>query len=753
VGFDPDAYLAEKESGGFDPDAYLADSEPKAEPLMSGVRKFVQGGSAGFSDEAAGLVEGAGKVVGLKGLGGPMKDIEVDDDGPSLDWNTLRDAYMRARDKERAALKKDAKDNPAISSVAELGGAIMSPVNKIMPSASMAKSGATIGGITGLGMSDADNVTDMALDTGKGVALGGVLGYGADKATPYILKGANKVGDAYQGVKTKIGEKASDLAEKLAFKSGGATLKDFRTAADKDQINKVGRYILDKGLKAGDTVDDIAGRAVKDNEAAGQALDDIYGKASELFKDKMSKVGFDPLRDKNDILRAAKAELGDAVGSEAAINKLSKYLDEVAAKHGDDPMQAALSKYKSEVGEYVPKQRQFLKDKKSFQSQIGSAADDLDQAILPGTFDDFQRTGSAPRTLELNGKAPSQITPEGSSFNTQMDMFEIPGRPQAGFNSPRGDDLLPMQQQMFLDDASSNLMLQGKQGGTSGLELTPRSFQNVDDIAIQSGKGQMQMPFAPEAPIRPVRPEDIRNPMTPRRANDIKGALDSEINYARNPLSKDPASEKAFYGARKELGRKVEQGLDDLGGGELVDQLRAANKEYGTSKQVTQMAEDRARRVAANKMFGLTDTIAGGAATTYGAVTGDWQTAVGAMALKKGLDRAGTSTLAVAADKAAKFLMKSPRMQKMAVESPKAFGALVYNFVNKAEQSGVGMAIPKAADGDKQSLLDRTIQNPNQLDSIKSEKLKEELIKQREQRKLKEHVPVQEAQASFINGN
>lgn len=62
-------------------------------PLSSGIRQFAQGGSAGFSDEIAGGIEALGQAAGVNGAGGPMKDIALDDDGPTLDWNTLSRAF------------------------------------------------------------------------------------------------------------------------------------------------------------------------------------------------------------------------------------------------------------------------------------------------------------------------------------------------------------------------------------------------------------------------------------------------------------------------------------------------------------------------------------------------------------------------------------------------------------------------------------------------------------------------------------
>jgi hypothetical protein len=105
-----------------------------ASPLVIGVRNLAQGASAGFSDELAGAAEAGGRMVGLKGVGGPMKDISAAPDGSIVDImhpidtaGRIADAYTEGRNKERATLKQDAKDDPKLAGLANLAGAIVSP--------------------------------------------------------------------------------------------------------------------------------------------------------------------------------------------------------------------------------------------------------------------------------------------------------------------------------------------------------------------------------------------------------------------------------------------------------------------------------------------------------------------------------------------------------------------------------------------------------------------------------------------------
>lgn len=248
---------------------WVDDSDGKSSPIVSGVRKFSQGATAGFSDEIAGAGEAVGRTLGLEGVGGPIKDIKKAEDGPTVDWQIIKDAYKRARDAERAALKKDSKDNPGVAAAAEFAGAILSPVNKVAQGASLAKQGMAVGGAIGLGNSEADltegEYGKAAVDTATGAAIGGVLGKGVEKAVPVIQKGASAVG-----------KKARDLAERFAARAVGAergTIK--KLGAEK--VKDIGRYALDEGLLTPlSSTDDVVSRNLANKAKGGQMMDDVY---------------------------------------------------------------------------------------------------------------------------------------------------------------------------------------------------------------------------------------------------------------------------------------------------------------------------------------------------------------------------------------------------------------------------------------------------------------------------------------------
>lgn len=244
------------------------DVKPEKESsLLSAGRAALQGASAGFSDEFAGGVEALGKALGVEGAGGKIKDIKLSKEGPTLDWEVLRDAYQKARDIEREALKKGKEENPEVANVAEIAGAVVSPVNKLMPGASLAKQGAVVGGLSGLGASEGDLSADLT-NAAQGAALGGVFGKALDVAAPLAQKGAQA-----------LGNKAEDLANRMAARAIGAergTVKKLGL----DKVKDIGRYALDNKLLSADAEEMLArNEALKSR--AGQMMGDVYSQIDE----------------------------------------------------------------------------------------------------------------------------------------------------------------------------------------------------------------------------------------------------------------------------------------------------------------------------------------------------------------------------------------------------------------------------------------------------------------------------------------
>lgn len=520
--FNPDQFLAETgpapapmpkiksamPSSDFDPDKFLAETKipVKDASLPSAVvRKGLQGATAGFLDEVSGVTEAAGRMAGIEGLGGSFSDVKISERGPTLDKEYLKQAYIQARDRKRQMLAQDSQDFPVASTASEIAGGILSPANKVIKGMSAVKGGAVLGSAYGLGNSEAEDVSGMIMDAGTGLVTGAAIGKVADVASPYVNKGIQKASEAVKSAKNKVGGALKDKAEEFAFKSTGAMLKDWRNAADRNEVNKIGRWLLDTGsVKVGSSVDDVANAAAQQKAKAGVLLDEIYTKSGDALK--ASGKGFDPVRDKERILAAAKSELGDTIGSDSVLNQLSSY---------------------------------------------------------------------------------------------------------------------------------------------------------IDDLAVKNGKGSM----------------------SPRRTNEIKGAFDEQINYSRNPLSKEPAREKVYSGARKELNSMILDSVDSIDDKVLGNALREANKSYGMAARVNKIAEDRVNRESANKMFGLTDNITGMGSLAATAATGNPAFLI-PIAAKKIAEKYGESTTAVALDSISKRLLKDPQMSNLFKVDPKQFTNTAVRVLN-----------------------------------------------------------------------
>lgn len=671
----------------------------KVSTTVSAVRKGIQGATGGFLDEASGVVEAAGRVFGKQGLGGSFDDVKDDPNGPTLDWDELKKAYEEGVRRKREYLAKDSKDNPKTSVVAEIAGGFASPLNKVTKGMSAVKGGLTTGAVYGLGNSEADSLGGLAFDTTVGAVGGAVIGKGAEKVAPYIEKGLQGSQVAVQKAKEKLGNYTKGKAEEWGFKTTGAMLKDWRNADDRGEVNKIGRWVLDKGLKAGSTVDDVAVLAEAERGKAALILDDIYAKSGNALKG--SGKGFDPIRDKQRIMQAAEKELGDSVGGEAVLKQLSNYIDDLALKYGDAPNDVLKAKYQKDVAKYKNEYKTYLKEKKEYKKAFGDAADEQQQ-MLASFNDDSQRSATKLRQVELQGNDPAVMRPESYDFETQMDLFALPQAPTGMFNPARGaDDLLPLSQKMAMNTRTNQIMLnEGKQAQAIGTELTPRTVVNAPYRGVIETGDQLSMRFQPTAPNRPQKPDVVRNPMSPRRANEIKGAFDEQINYSRNPLTNEPNKEKVFSGARRELNDVILESIDSIDDKVLGDALRRANTDYGTSSKISRIAGDRAQREKANKFFGLTDNITGVGGVAVSLMTGTPLTGLAMIGVKKAADKYGASTTAVALDALSKRLLKNPNLQQLAKVNPQQFNATVISLFESLESRGQ-LRFPKAAQNEK----------------------------------------------------
>lgn len=230
--FDAEKYRvndADQETSKFDVEKYRIKEKG---PSLTGtaIRKGLQGATAGFSDEIAGGTEALGRVFGLQGAGGPLKDISWE--MPSVD--NIKRGYAEGRDQEREKLKRDEKFNPKMSFATEIAGGFVNPINKVTGGMSLAKQGLAMGAAYGAGSSESDTVAGTAWDATKGAALGLASGKLFDKA-------ANAIGP-------KINQAASNIANKISPAQVKASKDQIIAAADRVGIKVTPAMLDDTGF-------------------------------------------------------------------------------------------------------------------------------------------------------------------------------------------------------------------------------------------------------------------------------------------------------------------------------------------------------------------------------------------------------------------------------------------------------------------------------------------------------------------------
>jgi len=481
------------QSSGWDsapPSQTEIEGEQKNSMLGSAVRGFNQGVTANFADEISAGVEAAGSVLGLKNLGvGDIADLKASDEGPTLNWDNIKKVYNDALNTERGVIKKDLKDNPGTSAIANIGGAIVSPINKITKGASLAKAGMMYGGVQGLGASEEDSLLGVTRDGVTGAAVGGVLGKGIAKAMPVVSNAARSLAD-----------KTGDAAEQFAAKAIGAERGTIKKLGY-DKVKEAGRYALDNKIVSSN-VDDMIAQNNTIKSKGGKMMGDVYSKIDDA-----GASTFKPL--------------------------------EVASKVDE----AAGGFYRSPINK----------------------AD----------------------TNQLENTLESILI--------------------------RGEKNLPLREAQALKQEIGKVSNWNK---ASHLEVT----------------------------------------------------------------DKEKIARDAYKIIAREIDEVAEKGAEIVGVKGLASKLKKGKDLFGKSKNAEMLLTNKQAREQGNRFIGLTDGIVGGSAIAYGGATGDWTTAIGIMAAKKGLGKYGASSSARTLDTLSKSLKMTPKLQLLFKNNPAALNTIVSRF-------------------------------------------------------------------------
>lgn len=218
-------------------------------PSMA-ARQLARGAFAGFSDEFAGGLEAAGRAVGLKGLGGKIKDIEMD--APTLDPEQLKKAYYEAKEAELQEIKKDEIQKPAEAFGYQAIGGAVSPLSKALKGLSLAKQAAVAGAVTGVGESEGESALEDISAGVIGAATGGIFGKAASKLGSSFKKGAEELAENATGATALQASKFKDGAGRELLDKGVVSFMDSPEdiAAKSDLAIKQAERTIDSALKA-----------------------------------------------------------------------------------------------------------------------------------------------------------------------------------------------------------------------------------------------------------------------------------------------------------------------------------------------------------------------------------------------------------------------------------------------------------------------------------------------------------------------
>lgn len=172
-------------------------------------------------------------------------------------------------------------------------------------------------------------------------------------------------------------------------------------------------------------------------------------------------------------------------------------------------------------------------------------------------------------------------------------------------------------------------------------------------------------------------------------------ALKEEIGKVAYPMGKNPPivtpkveiAQKAYRVVNEELDKAVDAAAGKIGDGSFLKELQDARRTYAISRKAGKALAEKSASEQGNKIFGLTDTIAGiGVGSGVGAIP-----AVATVFAKKGLEKYGNQIIATASVDgllAAEQALK--RVQAKLSKIPEAIEAMVPGGKSASRVSTVG---------------------------------------------------------------
>lgn len=237
----------------------------------------------------------------------------------------------------------------------------------------------------------------------------------------------------------------------------------------------------------------------------------------------------------------------------------------------------------------------------------------------------------------------------------------------------------------------------------SGGEMMGQAYQAIDDAGASTfnpldvaSKVDEQLGGFYRSPINRGETQQLENTLESimlrgdkniplSEAQSLKEELAKVANWKNNvaPTDKEKMARQAYGIVNGAIDDAVKSGSQVIEQAGLKDVLSKGKSLYGNASTAQTLLDNKLAREQGNKMFGLTDTIMGAGALGYGGYTQDWDTALGVMAAKKGLEKYGAQNGAMLLNKVSQQLMKSPSFSKLATSNPQAFNRAATTMVQK----------------------------------------------------------------------
>ena len=343
----------------------VAPAGPKISPLETAALSAGSGATLGFLDE-------------LAAAGGSLVDVARRSDKSLSD---LPELYQRNKADFREAMAASSAQNPNTAIGTEIAGSIV-------PSLLVPGSGSTLGarlgvaaglgGVSGAGQSEADNMPELSADIVQGAALGGIFQGGGELVGKALGKGVDAV--ARSRALQSLGGKLEGTAEDLAARAIGAERGSIR-ALGPDKVKQAARYALDEGIVSPRlNTEEMLAKNVAAQKAAGEGMEKVYNTIDQRVLSE-----FNPL----DVATKVESELGGFWRSplnKASTNQLENTLEAITARGAKNiPLQEAQA-LKQELGKAANwKNNVVVTDKENIARQAyGIVSGAIDEATEKG---------------------------------------------------------------------------------------------------------------------------------------------------------------------------------------------------------------------------------------------------------------------------------------------------------------------------------------------------------------------------------